>query len=52
MSEVTMTATGCEHIATCTDRIVAAVGPWVHVTEPVTICVTCRQTVTLPQEAA
>ena len=39
-----MTTSDCEHIATCTDRIVAVVGPWVHVTEPVTICVTCRET--------
>lgn len=44
-------ADDCPHIATCTDRIMAVFGPWVHVTEPVTICVTCRKIVQLPEEA-
>lgn len=45
-----MTTDTCEHIATCTDRIVAHVGPWVHVTEPVTICVTCHATINTEED--
>lgn len=37
------------HAATVTAPIHAALGPWVCVTEPVTVCCTCHATVTLPE---